>query len=39
MTDQDIKPYLGKAVRVTLADRRVLAGKADLSHFCRRLSF
>ena len=26
MTDQEIKPYLGKAVRVTLADRRVLAG-------------
>jgi hypothetical protein len=26
MTDQEIKPYLGKPVRVTLADRRVLAG-------------
>jgi hypothetical protein len=26
MTDQEIKPFLGKAVRVTLADRRVLAG-------------
>jgi hypothetical protein len=26
MTDQEIEPYLGKAVRVTLADRRVLAG-------------
>jgi hypothetical protein len=25
MTDQGIKPYLGKAVRVTLADWRVLA--------------
>jgi hypothetical protein len=25
MTDQEIKPYLGKAVRVTLADRRVIA--------------
>ncbi len=26
MTDQEIKPFLGKAVRVTLADRRVFAG-------------
>jgi len=26
MTDQEIRPYLGKPVRVTLADRRVLAG-------------
>lgn len=26
MTDQEIRPYVGKAVRVTLADRRVLAG-------------
>jgi hypothetical protein len=26
MTDKEIQPYLGKAVRVTLADRRVLAG-------------
>ena len=26
MTDQEIEPYIGKAVRVTLADRRVLAG-------------
>lgn len=26
MTDQEIKPFLGKAVRVTLADRRVIAG-------------
>ena len=26
MTDQEIKPYLGKPVRVTLADRRILAG-------------
>lgn len=26
MTDQEIHPFLGKAVRVTLADRRVLAG-------------
>lgn len=26
MTDEEIKPFLGKAVRVTLADRRVLAG-------------
>jgi hypothetical protein len=26
MTDQEIEPYLGKPVRVTLADRRVLAG-------------
>ena len=26
MTDQEIKPYIGKPVRVTLADGRVLAG-------------
>ncbi len=26
MTDQEINPFLGKAVRVTLADGRVLAG-------------
>ncbi len=26
MTDKEIEPYLGKPVRVTLADRRVLAG-------------
>ncbi|HTA55861.1 MAG TPA: hypothetical protein VK755_14050 [Candidatus Acidoferrales bacterium] len=26
MTDQEIKPFLGRPVRVTLADRRVLAG-------------
>jgi hypothetical protein len=26
MTDQEIQPYLNKPVRVTLADRRVLAG-------------
>ena len=26
MTDQEIEPYLGKPVRVTLADSRVLAG-------------
>ncbi len=26
MTDQEIQPYLGKPVRVTLADQRVLAG-------------
>ncbi|MBV8636587.1 MAG: hypothetical protein JO322_00750 [Candidatus Eremiobacteraeota bacterium] len=26
MTDEEIKPYVGKPVRVTLADRRVLAG-------------
>jgi hypothetical protein len=26
MTDQEIEPYIGKPVRVTLADRRVLAG-------------
>jgi hypothetical protein len=26
MTDQEINPYLSKAVRVTLADGRVLAG-------------
>lgn len=36
MTDQEIKPYLGKAVRVTLADGRVFAGvlhaAADQGH-------
>lgn len=26
MTDQEIQPYVGKPVRITLADRRVLAG-------------
>ncbi|HEY1428433.1 MAG TPA: hypothetical protein VGF18_02595 [Candidatus Tumulicola sp.] len=26
MTDQEIQPYVGKPVRVTLADRRVIAG-------------
>lgn len=26
MTDQEIQPYVGKPVRVTLADRRTLAG-------------
>jgi hypothetical protein len=26
MTDQEIEPYLNKPVRVTLADRRVIAG-------------
>lgn len=26
MTDQEIKPYIGKPVRMTLADGRVLAG-------------
>jgi hypothetical protein len=26
MTDQEIKPFLGKPVRATLADGRVLAG-------------
>ena len=26
MTDQEIKPFVGKAVRMTLADGRVLAG-------------
>jgi hypothetical protein len=26
MSDQEIEPYLGKPVRVTLADGRVLAG-------------
>ena len=31
MTDQEIKPYVGKAVRVTLADRRVLAGVLEAS--------
>jgi hypothetical protein len=26
MTDQEIHPYIGKPVRITLADRRVIAG-------------
>ena len=26
MTDQEIQPFLGKAVRVSLADGRILAG-------------
>jgi hypothetical protein len=26
MTDEEVKPFLGKPVRVTLADRRILAG-------------
>jgi hypothetical protein len=26
MTDQEIQPYIDKPVRITLADRRVLAG-------------
>jgi hypothetical protein len=26
MTDQEIQPYVGKPVRVTLADGRILAG-------------
>ena len=26
MTDEEIQPYIGKPVRITLADRRVLAG-------------
>lgn len=26
MTDQEVKPYLGKPVRLTLADGRVFAG-------------
>ena len=32
MTDQEIEPYLGKAVRLTLADRRVLAGVLGASN-------
>jgi hypothetical protein len=34
MTDQEVQPYVGKAVRVTLADTRILAGTlhADASH-------
>jgi hypothetical protein len=34
MTDQEVAPFVGKAVRVTLADGRVLAGTlhADGSH-------
>ena len=36
MTDQEIQPYVGKPVRVTLADRRIIAGvlrsSEDLGH-------
>jgi small nuclear ribonucleoprotein (snRNP)-like protein len=34
MTDQEVHPFVGKAVRVTLADGRVLAGTlhADDAH-------
>lgn len=34
MTDQELKPYVGKPVRLTLADGRILAGTlhADDSH-------
>ncbi len=34
MTDQEVAPFVGKAVRVTLADGRVIAGTlhADSSH-------
>ncbi len=34
MTDQELKPYVGKPVRLTLADGRLLAGTlhADESH-------
>jgi hypothetical protein len=34
MTDQEVQPFVGKPVRVTLADARVLAGTlhADASH-------
>ena len=34
MTDEEVAPYVGKAVRVTLADGRVLAGTlhADADH-------
>ncbi|MGD0476121.1 MAG: hypothetical protein ABSB70_23295 [Candidatus Velthaea sp.] len=34
MTDQEVQPFVGKAVRVTLADERILAGTlhADSSH-------
>ncbi len=30
MTDQEVHPYIGKAVRVTLADGRILAGTLHL---------
>ena len=34
MTDQEVQPFVGKPVRITLADTRVLAGTlhADDSH-------
>jgi len=30
MTDQEVQPYIGKAVRVTLADGRIIAGTLHL---------
>jgi len=30
MTDQEVQPYVGKPVRVTLADGRILAGTLHL---------
>ncbi len=34
MTDQEVQPFVGKPVRITLADTRILAGTlhADDSH-------
>jgi hypothetical protein len=34
MTDQEVQPFVGKPVRITLADARILAGTlhADASH-------
>jgi hypothetical protein len=32
MTDQEVQPYVGKPVRVTLADGRVIAGTLHLDH-------
>lgn len=34
MTDQEVQPFVGKPVRITLADERILAGTlhADESH-------
>ena len=32
MTDQEVRPFIGKPVRITLADGRVLAGTLKAEH-------
>jgi len=32
MTDQELAPYVGKAIRATLADGRILAGTLHAEH-------